>query len=92
MQTAKSYKYTKLIAGIIFDLIGMLSYFIEPFSEFIDVVWAPISGLILAFMYKGTVGKIAGTIDFLEELLPATDIIPTFTLTWIYIYGIKKEK
>lgn len=88
----KSHKMTKLFLGIIFDAIGMLSYAVPFFAEIIDVVWAPISGLILANMYKGTVGKIAGTIDFLEELLPETDIIPTFTLTWIYVYVIKKEK
>ncbi len=88
----KSNKMTKLVLGIIFDAIGMLSYAVPVFAEIIDVVWAPISALILAKMYKGTTGKIAGTLNFLEELLPETDIVPTFTLTWIYVYLIKKEK
>jgi hypothetical protein len=42
-------------------------------------------------MYKGTSGKIAGIISFLEEILPL-DIIPTFTIMWIYTYLIKKEE
>ncbi len=88
----KSYKTLKLFLGIIFDLIGMLSYVAEPFSELIDVVWAPLSGFILTQMYKGTTGKIAGIIEVIEEAFPGTDIIPTFTLTWVYVYVIKKEK
>jgi hypothetical protein len=42
-------------------------------------------------MYKGNTGKIAGVLGFLEELILFTDIIPTFTITWIYTYIIKKE-
>lgn len=88
----KSYKYSKLVIGIFFDLIGMISYIIPGYLEFIDVAWAPLSGFILSKMYKGNVGKVAGTIEFLEELIPFTDAIPTFTLTWIYVYVFKKEQ
>jgi hypothetical protein len=87
----KSHKKTKLILGLIFDGIGMLSYAFPFLAEFFDVIWAPISGLLLAKMYKGNTGKIAGIVGFLEEILPGTDLIPTFTLTWIYVYVIKKE-
>lgn len=84
-------KYYKLVLGIIFDAIGMLSFSIPFLGEFSDVVWAPISGFLIARMYKGKVGKIAGIVAFVEELFPFTDVIPTFTLTWIYSYWIKKE-
>lgn len=87
----KSHKTAKLILGIMFDLIGMISYIIPGFAEILDIVWAPISGLLLARMYKGTTGKIAGMVAFLEEIIPGTDIIPSFTLTWIYVYIIQKE-
>lgn len=87
----KSHKMAKLVVGILFDLIGMISYVFPGFAEIIDVIWAPISGLLLAKMYKGNTGKIAGIFGFLEELVPFTDIIPTFTITWIYTYVIKKE-
>ncbi|MFM9987181.1 hypothetical protein [Flavobacterium sp.] len=88
----KSYKYTKLLLSLVFDAVGMLSYAVPFLAEFTDIIWAPISGFLLAKMYKGTTGKIAGVLGFLEELLPETDIIPTFTLTWFYVYVIKKEK
>lgn len=85
-----SHKNIRLVLGILFDLIGMLSLLGFGLGELTDVVWAPISGLLLATMYKGATGKIAGTIDFIEELIPGLDFIPTFTLTWIYVYILKK--
>lgn len=88
----KSDKKTKLLLSLIFDGIGMLSYVVPVFAESIDVVWAPISGILLALMYKGTVGKIAGLFGTIEELIPLTDVIPTFTITWFYTYIIRKEE
>lgn len=79
-------KYRDLIFGILFDGIGMLSFSIPMIGEFSDVVWAPVSGFLMMWMYKGNIGKIAGAFSFLEEILPFTDIIPSFTLTWIYNY------
>lgn len=88
---AKSDKKTKLVLGIIFDLIGMLSYVVPVFAEATDIFWAPISGFIMMLMYKGITGKVAGIISFVEEAFPFIDFIPTFTLTWVYKYMIKKE-
>lgn len=88
----KSHKMTKLILGLIFDAIGMISFAIPFLAEVLDVVWAPISGILLTKMYKGYTGKIAGMVGFLEEILPGTDVIPTFTLTWIYVYIVRKEQ
>ena len=91
IQNPKSTKYFQLIASLFFDAIGMISYTIPMAAEIIDIIWAPISAIILAKMYPGRIGKVAAIIDFLEEILPETDIIPTFTLTWIYVYIIKKQ-
>ncbi|MBC5838616.1 hypothetical protein [Flavobacterium muglaense] len=88
----QSSKTQKLLLGILFDGLGMVSYTVPFLGEFSDVIWAPIAGLIMTKMYKGQVGKVAGYIAFFEELIPFTDVIPTFTLTWIYTYIIKKEK
>ncbi len=84
-------KYAMLILGLIFDAIGMVSYIIPGITEFIDIIWAPISSMLLAKMYKGTTGKVAAVIGFLEEILPGLDVIPTFTITWFYVYGLKKN-
>lgn len=81
----------KLVLGIIFDLIGYASYAVPFIAEITDVIWAPIAGFILSRMYKGRIGMVGGIFEFVEELLPGLDFIPTFTLTWIYTYVIKDE-
>ena len=88
----KSDKKTKLILSLIFDGIGMLSYVAPIFGEITDTFWAPISGLLLVLMYKGTAGKIAGLFGTIEELIPFTDVITTFTITWFYTYIIRREE
>lgn len=85
-------KYQNLILGLLFDGIGMLSFVIPFIGEFSDVVWAPIAGWLMTRMYKGKVGQAAGVVTFVEELIPGFDVIPTFTLTWIYTYLIRKGK
>jgi len=79
-----------LVVSLLCDAIGMMSFSIPLLGEFSDVVWAPVSGFIMAWMYKGKAGKVAGVGTFIEELLPVTDFIPSFTLMWIYTYLIKK--
>ena len=92
IKARKSNKNRNLILGIIFDLVGYASYSVPWVAESTDVVWAPIAGFMLARMYKGTVGRVGGVLEFLEEIILFTDFIPTFTLTWIYTYLIKKEE
>lgn len=87
-----STKNRKLVLGILFDVIGMLSFTIPAIGEFSDVVWAPLSGFLMSKMYEGRVGKVAGILTFVEEILPFSDFIPSFTLTWIYTYWVKNTK
>jgi hypothetical protein len=84
-------KQRNLFLGILFDLIGIVTYIFPFLGEFGDVIWAPLSAVIISHMYKGIVGKVGGFVSFAEEILPFTDFIPTFTLTWIYNYVIKKQ-
>ncbi|WP_395047794.1 hypothetical protein [Flavobacterium sp.] len=91
IETKSNLKIGKLILSIIFDLVGMLSYVFPGIAETTDVIWAPISGMLLVAMYKGTTGKVAGVIGTLEELIPFTDIIPTFTITWFYENYLDKK-
>ena len=92
-QTSKSNtKSRDLMLSILFDLVGMASFLVPAFAEITDLAWAPLAGLILSRMYKGYAGKVGGIIVFIEELLPGFDFIPTFTLTWLYVYVIKGGK
>lgn len=76
-------KYKKLVLSILFDAVG--------FIPFIDLIWAPISAYLMQKMYKSKEGKFASFISFVEELLPFSDVIPTFTLMWIYTHLIKAK-
>lgn len=80
-----------LVLSLLFDGIGIMSFSIPFVGEFTDVIWAPISGFIMIWMYNGAIGKVAGMFSFVEEILPATDIIPSFTLMWFYTYFLKKK-
>jgi len=84
-------KRSKLIFGILFDLVGMASYIIPGIGEATDIGWAPIAGFLMTKLYPGKTGVAAGIITTIEELIPGLDIIPTFTITWVYVYLIKKE-
>jgi hypothetical protein len=87
-----STKKRNLFLGIFFDAVGMLSFTVPMVGEFSDVIWAPVAAYLMIRMYKGTVGKVGGVIAFVEEIVPFTDFIPSFTLMWFYNYLIKKER
>ncbi len=90
--TFKKEKYKKLALSLLFDAIGMASFALPFIGEFGDIIWAPVSAIIMTKMYKGTTGKVAGLVSLFEELAPGLDIIPTFTLTWLYQYVLKGRK
>jgi hypothetical protein len=92
MNLIKKKKYKQLLIGLLFDGIGMLSFMIPGIGEFADLIWAPLAGWLMTRMYKGNPGKIAGFIAFVEEIIPGLDIIPSFTLMWLYTYVFKREK
>jgi hypothetical protein len=67
---------------IIMDVMGMASYFLPVLGEFADIVWAPVSGYVFYKLFGGRLGLIGGVLGFLEEIIPFTDIIPSFTIAW----------
>ncbi|GGH41667.1 hypothetical protein IA57_11545 [Mangrovimonas yunxiaonensis] len=80
-------KYKKLGLSLLLDACGYISFVFPPF----DFVWAPLSAWIMTKLYKGKQGKIAAVISFVEEALPWLDVIPTFTLMWLYTYVFKPK-
>ncbi len=81
-----------LLKSIVFDLIGMVTMFIPVVGPFLDIAWAPFAAKKMNDMYPGTKGKIASVIVFIEEILPWTDFVPTFTIMWIYTYVFSTQK
>ena len=85
-------KYKKLALSILFDAMGYVSFLIPGIGEFADIVWAPASAWLMTKLYKGKSGKIAAVVSFIEEAMPGLDIIPTFTLMWLYTYVLKPKE
>lgn len=83
-----------LLLSLLFDGIGMSSLLIPGLGDLLDVFWAPLAAWLMTRMYKGRVGQAAGIITFIEEIVPGLDIIPSFTIMWLYTYllaGKSKE-
>ena len=77
-------KAPSLVFCIVMDLIGYATYAVPVLGELGDLVWAPISAMIFFKTFGGWKGAFGGIFNFVEELLPGLDFIPTFTLTWIW--------
>ena len=67
---------------ILMDLIGMASFLFPAMAEFTDIIWAPISAYIFNKLFGGRLGAIGGVLNFIEEIMPFTDVIPSFTIAW----------
>ena len=85
-------KKTSLLLCIVMDIVGYATYAIPGLGEFADVIWAPISALIFYKTFGGWKGAFGGIFNFVEELLPGTDFIPSFTIMWIFQYAAGKKK
>ena len=72
-----------LLFCILMDMIGYASYAIPFFGEIADIFWAPVSGIIFFISFGGWKGALGGIGNLIEELLPGTDFIPSFTIMWI---------
>jgi len=81
-----------LIKSLTYDGLGMLTLAIPFAGPFLDLLWAPYAAKKMREMYPGKKGKIASIIVFIEEILPGTDVIPSFTLMYFYTFVWKKEK
>ena len=82
MKEEKELFLPNIVICILMDLIGMASFALPAIGETFDLVWAPISGYVFFKLFGGRLGMIGGVLDFLEELLPFTDFIPSFTIAW----------
>mmetsp|Transcript_19883 Transcript_19883/g.59205 ORF Transcript_19883/g.59205 Transcript_19883/m.59205 type:complete len:200 (-) Transcript_19883:13-612(-) len=71
--------WAKLAGCIVLDLLGDSSELIPFLGEFTDVGFAPAEAALLKALFNSNAIAAFG---FAEEILPFTDVIPTFTLSW----------
>ena len=84
-------KQPSLIFCIIMDIVGYATYSVPLLGEVGDLFWAPISAMIFFSTFGSWKGALGGVFNFVEELLPGTDFIPSFTIMW-FIQSMQKKK
>lgn len=77
---------------IVMDLVGYATYSIPLLGEIGDLLWAPVSSFIFFRLFGGWKGALGGVFNFVEEILPGTDFIPSFTLMWLWQNFRRSEK
>lgn len=87
----KKEKYKLLRKSLLYDVVGMATLAIPVIGPFLDMLWAPIAARKMIQLYPGKKGKIMGAVTFLEEILPFSDAVPTFTLMWLYTFIWKSQ-
>lgn len=85
-------KYLKLLLCLFLDALGYVSYFILGVGETTDLVWAPLAGWLNYTLFGDKAGVGAALFTFIEEALPGTDFIPSFSITWFYVYILNGNK
>ena len=75
-----------LILCIVMDLIGYATFALPFLGEFADVLWAPFSAYIFYKTFGGWKGAFGSVFNFVEEILPFTDFIPSFSIMWVWQY------
>ena len=83
-------KQPSLIFCILMDVAGYATYAIPGLGEFADILWAPISSIIFMRTFGGWKGALGGVGNFVEEILPGMDFIPSFTIMW-FIQNTQKK-
>ena len=88
----KMKKHPSLPFCIIMDLIGYATYAIPFLGEVGDVIWAPISAIIFFISFGGKKGALGAVLNFVEELSPGLDFIPSFTIMYFLQNWARKKK
>lgn len=72
---------TKLLLCIVIDTLGTANEAVPLVGELVDVVYAPIAALLLRQLFNGS--NVVFLLEFAEEILPFTDVLPLATICWV---------
>jgi len=64
-----------LLICLAIDAIGLLNVL---WGEALDAIWAPVSAVLLRYLFPEQL--LFSVLQFVEEMLPLTDFVPTATL------------
>ena len=80
-----------LLFCLLMDALGYATYAVPFLGEFGDIIWAPISAFIFYKTFGGWKGAFGSVFNFLEELSPGLDFIPSFTMMWAWNFFTAKK-
>ena len=84
-------KQPSLLFCIVMDVIGYATYAVPVLGEVGDALWAPVSAVIFYISFGGWKGGFGAIFNFVEEILPGTDFIPSFTIMWLLQSAARKK-
>jgi hypothetical protein len=73
--------FSKLLLCMAIDVIGSSSELIPFVGEITDVVYAPVAAWLLRSIFGSN--NVLFLLEFAEEILPFTDILPLATICWV---------
>ena len=79
----------KLLASILIDLVGDGSLLVPGAGDASDLLWAPLSAVLVRLLYGSNTLALC---NLIEELLPFTDAIPTATISFVLEYFFRKAE
>lgn len=79
----------KLLASILIDLVGDGSLLVPGAGDASDLLWAPLSAVLVRLLYGSNTLALC---NLIEELLPFTDAIPTATIAFLLDYFFRKAE
>jgi hypothetical protein len=80
-----SFKKPSLLFCIAMDLIGYANYAVPGLGEYSDILWAPLSAWLFYQHFGTWRGAMGGIFNLIEEALPFTDFIPSFTIMYFWL-------
>jgi hypothetical protein len=72
-------QWGQLVLCLALDLAGDASELLPILGEFTDIAYAPVEAGLIKLLFQSNALAAFG---FVEEILPFTDVVPTFTISW----------
>jgi hypothetical protein len=86
---ARSPDVGKLLLCLVIDILGTSSELIPFVGELTDVAYAPLAAFALRYLFQGS--NVIFALEFVEEILPFTDVLPLATLVSFSFFSYFEE-
>jgi hypothetical protein len=74
---------------LLIDIVGTTSEFIPLVGEITDIAYAPLAAFALRYLFQGS--NVIFALEFVEEFLPFTDVLPLATLVSLFLFIFQRR-